>query len=810
MDTKIFFSKASAWQVKLTLSTLCLLANPGLAQNETEPKSRYNLELEEVEVTAQKRKENFMLVPITVNAFSTQDMINTGAISIQDIDSFIPGVEIGDSVGGSTQVGISIRGVSSPNISSGQDPSTATFYDGAYMPRAATSIPFTDIERIEVLKGPQGTLFGRNATSGVINIIPNKPQDEFDAFIKTRLGNQNLMRIEGMINTPLTDNTTLRTNLLSHERDGFTNNADGGNNFRDENFFAARSTLLYRFSEDTEIQLSADYEDRDEMPRPAIGVSKYAYKGSENPFRSTDQHDVIGGERESREMYGTSLKLESTLNDDWSLFALASYRAWETSNLQEEDGTANPRRYMDTNNIEDSDILYSELRLNYSDERITLVTGANYSREDVYQRTDIGLLTDTYMQFISNKLFDTFGIDLGPDGHIWDIELFGAPLPEELYLLFSSIDDIPAVLPPSFAGEYFTETMDNNGDFTNWGLFADLTYQLTDSIRLAAGLRYSYDKKEYSWQTSRQTVDWPYPLQRIQYNPTELGDGVDPNNYYNLYKATDDWNKVTGRFVVDWQFSDYAMAYFSYGTGYKSGGFDGQTFASAVSGSFDPEEMASYEIGLKGDFFNDRLRTELAVFHHQLDGRQQALSIKTGPDDLVAAPGIVSSDEKTDGIELIVTWKILENLRLGGLTTYRETDSLSELYYNTDGELSGGDNELGRTQTAYTVKLDWSPDISYGYLLLHMNYVFSENPGPDDNTPLFTTGPWYFQNKKLLNARLAWSNPSDNFEMALWGKNLLNEEHANNPGGFAADYLDVYHTIPEDTLTWGVDLRYAF
>jgi len=95
-----------------------------------------------------------MSVPAAVNAFTAQDMTNTGAATIQDIDSFMPGVEIGDAVGGSTQLGITIRGVSSPNVSSGQDPSVATFYDGAYMHRAVTSIPFTDIARTEVLKGP--------------------------------------------------------------------------------------------------------------------------------------------------------------------------------------------------------------------------------------------------------------------------------------------------------------------------------------------------------------------------------------------------------------------------------------------------------------------------------------------------------------------------------------------------------------------------------------------------------------------------------------------------------------------------------
>ena len=184
-------------------------------------KGGYNITLEEVVVTAQQREESTMSTPVTVNAFTAQDLTNTGALSIQDISDFMPGVDIGD--GATTQTGITIRGVSSPNISSGGDPSAATFYDGSYVPRAATTIPFADLARTEVLMGPQGTLFGRNATAGVVNIVPNAPKQEFETFLKVRLGNYDLQRYEGMINLPLGDQFALRANLLTSLRDGAVN-----------------------------------------------------------------------------------------------------------------------------------------------------------------------------------------------------------------------------------------------------------------------------------------------------------------------------------------------------------------------------------------------------------------------------------------------------------------------------------------------------------------------------------------------------------------------------------------------------------
>lgn len=817
--------------VKLALLALAgsTLANTSMAQEEAASKSRYSLQLEEVIVTAQKREEDFMSVPGAVSAFTAQDMVNTGAATIQDIDAFMPGVEIGDSVSGSTQLGITVRGVSSPNISSGQDPSVATFYDGSYMPRAVTSIPFTDIARTEVLKGPQGTLFGRNATAGVINIVPNKPTDQVEGFVKARLGNQDLVRVEGMFNTPVSDSLALRGNLFSHQRGGATDSATNGGDFRDEGFLAARGVMLWTPSEDTEIQFSADYEDRDEMPRAAIGVSKYAYQGSDDPFRGKDQHDVVGAgktyqanrtnEEETREMYGVSLQINQVLSDQWDMFGIVSYRDWDTTNLQEEDGTPQARRYLDTNNIEDSNILYSEVRFHFVDENFDLILGANYSEEEVFQRTDIGLLTDSYMQLLSGELLpfaQELGlidpdIELGPDDHIWD---YFSDAPDATYLGFSALaseitGSPTAVLPPSFGERYFTETMDNNGDFTNWGVFVDGTYQLTDTIRLAAGLRYSYDEKEYSWQTYDNSFDdWPFVPFRVNYLPSETGASIE--DWYDEYTAKDDWNKTTGRLVADWQFTDYAMTYFSFSTGYKSGGFDGQSFRSFSAGSFDPEEMTSYELGLKGDFFAESLRIELALFHHELDGKQTSTDVRDGPDDPTAAPGVISSDEEADGVELVVTWNVTDTLRLGGLTTYRETDNISQQYYNAAGDLVGGDTNSGETNTEYTLKLDWTPEIAYGYLLLHMNYQFREDPGPNEDTAIFTTGRWYFQDEKLLNARLAWSNEEDNIEVALWGNNLLDEERAGNPGGLAADELGAYHTNIDDALTWGVDLRYSF
>ena len=375
----------------LVLTAIALTCVGAYAQD-ARPRG-YSTQIEEVVVTAQKREQDTMTVPITVNAFTAQDMLNTGADNIQDIADFMPGVEIG--AGGATQVTIAIRGIESPNISSGGDPSVATFYDNAYMPRAATSIPFTDIARTEVLKGPQGTLFGRNATAGVINIVPNKPIQESEGFIKSRVGNYGLLNVEGMINEPLTDDIAVRANVFSHQRDGIIENVGIGDDLREEGFVAARTSILYDLSPDTSIQLAGDYEDRSESPGYSIGVSQYAY--STDPYNSKAANDVYDRE-ENRDMYGASLQGDHSFNQELSLFGIVSYRDWKTWNKQDEDGTADPTRYLDTNNIEESNIWYNEVRLHFVNDRFDAIAGGNYSVEDVYQRTDGGAGTSVYMK----------------------------------------------------------------------------------------------------------------------------------------------------------------------------------------------------------------------------------------------------------------------------------------------------------------------------------------------------------------------------------------------------------------------------
>jgi len=816
---------------KLVLCTASAISVLGMTGSAAAQESKgYSIELEEIVVTAQKREQGIMDTPVTVNAFTAQDIVNTGALSIQDIDDFLPGVDIGDDSQSSTQSGISIRGISSPNISSGGDPSVATFYDEAYVPRAATTIPFTDIARVEVLKGPQGTLFGRNATAGVINMVPNAPAEEFDAFVKVRAGNYNHQRLEGMLNFAASDSIFIRANALSSTRDGYNENVGIGPDTDDEDVQTFRLSALFNISEATSLQLSYDLEDRNEAATTSIGVSKYAYgavidpatgASSVDPTRRVTSNDVEGA-RESRDMSAFSAKLNHQISDQWSLFAISSFRQWETFNLQDDDGTSDINRYFDTNNIEDSDINYNELRFHFEGDKTNIIFGANYSKEDIFQRTDTRASTDSWGYFWGGP----GGLDLGGgsfDVSTTDLNVFGAvsgqPLlpffPEtiidQVYLGVSQaiaplVGFVPPLLPPRFNGQFWTESIENTGVFENFGVFVDGTYELNESMRIAAGLRYSKDEKEYTWQTFpvADQIDFP-TVRNLIYTP--------PNDDFRKYEAQDDWSEVTGRLVYSWDISDDAMFYATYATGYKSGGFDGQSFDLL---SFAPETIENIELGLKGDFFNNRMRIEGAIFKQDLQDRQQSVSL-IPEGSSVAKPSVIGGDQDIEGIEIILSYAVLDTLRIGFNTTVRDTESIFERYIDAAGNPAGGVKSKSSADNDWALRADWTPQISKGSLLVHVDYVFDEFTSAFDdslqsfiNAGLISDGPWYQDDQKKLSARVAWLRDDDKLEVALWGDNLLDEDHADNPGGFTASTTGASLTRLNAPRTWGVDLRYSF
>ncbi len=773
--------------------------------------------LEEIIVTAQKRQQQAIDVPIAIGTFSQRDIINTGALTLQDIDAYIVGFDAGGET--FTQQGYSIRGISSPNISTGGDPSVSTFYDGAYLPRAATTVAFADMERVEVLRGPQGTLFGRNAAAGVVNLVPNAPTTErVEGSARLRAGNLNLLRVEGMINLPVSDTFAIRANALFNQRDGISDNVEPAEfDAGEKGNWAGRVAMRWEPSDATALQLAVDVDHFDQAPSMAIGVSPYSL--NTNPYSGVYANDVINGE-ETRDMWGVTGKWFQDLGDAWSMTAIANYRDFETTNRQDEDGTADATRYFDTNNVEDSDIAYGELQFNYNTDRINAVVGATYSLENTYQRTEANALADSIARLVTQDFNAGFGFNMD---HIWNPEDYagalsavGIPLTAEAvtesgdfwYEFISGVLNEPMVFGPSFAGEVWGEYIINEGEFENAGIYADIEYALTDRLSITAGLRYSEDTKEFSWLIPPTTFAALRPGVSNQIFTDARGDYASAAT--TPLSAKESWSKTTGRLVGTYRISEQLIGYASFSTGYKAGGYDSLAIRTSQD-PLRPENSEQYEIGLKGDLFANRLQVQLSLFDLTVDGRQRSVETRP-PGQENAIPTVINVDSMVTGVEVNISWLITEDLLFTALTTYREEETESAEFYNAQGELTQFDTS-GNTAGNYTLTLDWRPEFLGGELLVRGEYIYGENTrdsGDANFNEDFANIPGYTDDTRLVNGRIAWTNPDNTWEVALWGRNLTDEERI---GGISQTTVAVFGTPIlriQDPQTWGIEAIYSF
>ncbi len=852
-----------------------------------EDKAADESSIEVVTVTAQKRIQNILKVPVTVGTVSEDTIEESGSVLLSDIDKFIPGFEFSD--GNVTQAGVTMRGISSSNISVGGDPSSATFYDDVYMPRAAQNVVFSDMARIEVLKGPQGTLFGRNAAMGVVNMVPKAPGAELEGFVKATLGTDNMQRYEGMFNVPLTDNFYMRGNFLTNAQDGFIDNVADPKDWNEGNKHwelgerdhkAARISFLWDIADTTDFQISYDWDDLEQAPPMAIGFNQYSYDGGKSYMGNKAENDVKDGV-EARDMYGITAKFNHEFNDEWSMKYVLSYREWQTVNREDEDGTADIRRYFDTSNNEDSDILYTELQVNYVSDTINAVAGFSYSKEKVSQTTELNITSDSAATLITGDLnnqinglvaaqvagmlggntdahaagafgpgvtfagaVETVKASMGIEEmeHMWNpdewsntlnalgfgeqimaaIGMPGQPLTADIVsatgnltydlistqlpaLVGSDALYVPEIYGPGYAGEFWSESVNNTGDFTNWGIFADVDYAINDKWNVIAGLRYSQDEKDFSWYIPQNSfANVPSNMFIPEAAKIPLGNIIFPQV---SMVASDSWDKVTGRLVTSYQVTDDHMVFASYSTGYKSGGFD--SLAPSFVG-FEPEDTTNYEFGYKGILW-DAVVANVSMYYLELTNLQEAImSKKEG--DIAAKPGIINLDKSITGLELDLRWSVNDSLTLGVLTEIRSTDTDKPEFYNAEGNLIPATSSNAKASSAYTVTADWMPDFGVGTTNLHVDYVFEENTNADiiGLEDYAKAVPEFFTDVKSLNARLSWANDDDNIEIGLWGKNLLDRQHVLSIGGYAADVLGTPYGRISKGLEAGIDVKYSF
>ncbi|MVZ96744.1 TonB-dependent receptor [Sphingorhabdus sp. IMCC26285] len=770
----------------------------------------------EIVVTAQKREQNLQDVPIPIQVVSDEFINDLAADNISDISRFIPGLEV--SAGSPTQPSYKIRGVQTSDFGVGTDPAVGVYVDGIYSARSGAAVlSFGDIERIEVLKGPQGTLFGRNSAAGAVSIITKKPVDRFEGKLQARLGNYAKKRIEGLLNVPIGDNLALRVNGLYNKRNGLFRDAATGERLNRENNWAARAALRWEISSDTDATLTWTHDNLDQDARPAIGIVSIPPAPGQppvpsvpadylNPFKVPIFNDVIDN-HETRNLDETSL----TINHDFGDIAFSSISSWRkfrTENREDEDGTNRVDLYFDTNNRERNESWYQELRLAGETGAFNWIVGTSYFNEKAQQVSDTFTFTDTVNTTLGNVGLGTPFTDL------------------ENGLL------IPLGVPATLLGHGWREAMFNEGKFKAFAAYADVIWAVSDRLKLTVGGRYTKDKKRFQWLNGpREAPTLDATLQSLAAQGILGLAGVTPADFQfdlvfdqsplagigcdNGGTVTEgapcvlkrSYSNFSPRVVVDYKVADDILLYASFTKGYKAGGFNSVQIAS----EFKNEDVTNFEFGVKSQFREAHLILNLSGFRYVYKNKQ---SIRLGLPAGSSIPQylVETSDDQAWGADFELNWNPVKPLRLFANTQYIDSTFKKRVLAN-NLDLSGQPTGEPKLSTAFGARYEHifeggsrlAFQAAHSYRGRTRQNDDSIAQGALSATTAFKTGS--IQNRTDL--RLSWTSKDERFEFGLYGNNVFNNRYVS-VNNLTKDTLGTPFVSISEPVFWGGDVTVKF
>ncbi|MEH6605020.1 MAG: TonB-dependent receptor [Pseudomonadales bacterium] len=804
------------------------------------------LMLEEVVVTAQKRSENIQDVPISITAYSAEGLEKLNVRNLTDIGRFTPGVEMNND--NSLQPTYSIRGIQTSDWTIGSDPSVAVYVDGVYSARAAgAETALADVARVEVLKGPQGTLFGRNATGGAIHIISALPEFENGGRIKLTGGNYDRRDAELMGNFSASDSLAFRANFTTRNRDGYLENLEGGDGYNEESRWGGRVSMLWQPSDATSVVLRADMGKLDQQSAAQYTAIPAVFE-SANPGSTHDKFGDITHDspaQEYRDMWGASMEINHTLSNDITFTSITGYRDFETKLNEDLDGSNNLEYEFFSNNPEQSKYISQEFRFTGATDSVNWTAGASYSNEEVEHITkatfnystlenfavytgvkdanadalDAGLVTEQelagllpgiryYNQIGGNPL----GIDgcggQNCDGIAMASFLFGFLASNDLYPWGTNPETgVPGlmalILQPNIANHTpWPEQVDTQGDYTSWAIYGDATWAVNEKMNLTGGLRYTLDEKDFAMQSSYQncipTFAPGYP-ECIPLGLAFFNNGqaiVDTNE-------SEDWDALSGRVVLDYLVGEDTMLYGSIATGFKSGGFNSLSSGPGISSSYDAEEVINYEIGSKGTYMDGALQLNAALFFYDYTNLQE-LSLIGYP---IPTYQLRNADAEGKGLEVEFNWRITEGFRMAGNYSYLDTEytkyNIIEAAGETEEDDKTGEPRVDTPQNKVNLLAEYVMPVSnFGDVSFRIDWTWvDERPGDDASKMI--------DSYSLTNARVDFRSENQRWGLSGWVTNLADEENIQGYGsnGEAIGSLTQWRLTPR---MYGIDVVFNF
>jgi iron complex outermembrane receptor protein len=772
----------------------------GLTANAQEAESKEKQGFETITVTAQKRVENLNEVPVAVSVLRENQINSAFSANIEGLQALVPSVSFrkGNTTRNSA---ITIRGVGTISFSIAAEPSVSTVVDGVVLGRSGQAfVDLYDLDRIEVLRGPQGTLFGKNASAGVVNITTKRPSDEFEGSFEATLFQDNEYRLKTSVSGPLNDNVSGSLTVLKSQFDGYINNVYNNQTVSGYDKEGVRAMLDIEAAGDTDILFIFENVNSNDSCCADLELTPSGRHNSEASPTNPDGLDLeqrqVDHDFETRTLDETtafSVQVDKELGDH-QLTSITAYRGWNNTEFREGDFTSTtgsipfPVNFGNVNNggvaFQLHDIGPQEWDQVSQELRIASPTGGALDYQAGFfwwnQKSERNFTRDASCQnnggqfpaAIGRYLTDVVGVTDPSDTDIQD---------------FISDEGLSCNANDIVSATAYMET-----EFDNWAVFGDGKYHINDDFRLLFGLRYTND--EVSFSHNRSSND--------QYG--RKGVGVRESSLDTDYQGSTDQSNVSGKFGAQFNLNDDSMVYATYSQGYKGPAFN--VFYNMSDNDTLPigkETSDAYELGYK--YASRDLIFNAAIFRTEIDGFQA-----NNPEllDGVFITRLTNAGSViTQGVEFDFMWQATDALTLtGGLSS---VDAEVDEFRCPVGLLTCDGNS--------GADLPFSPDLKYSVtgeyfwelndmdIYLNGSYVYTDEifagaPGADGTA--VTSLPDY----AILNASIAFSFDDDNYRISLIGKNLTDESFVTTYSGDGFRYQ-----IPRDADRYfGVQLRAKF
>lgn len=772
--------------------------------------------IEDIVVTARRSNESLQTTPVAVTAVTSIALERAQINDVSQLQNIAPGLVVFPATAQPGSAQFSLRGQSQDEGLIAVDQSVGAYVDGVYVARSSGGLlNLVDVERVEVLRGPQGTLFGRNTTGGAINIVNKVPTGDLEGMVRLRYGNYDAKEAVGVINVPLLgDQLALRAVYQHSDHDGYGRSVLFNERLAWDNTDFVRASLLIAPTDSPiRVLLQGDYTDR-RTGGAAVGLKSITRTGAQTglvalcsgPTAVADcpvkrpagddlanyAIDIVGrdnfydfylsvpGIYGNAKTAGLSATIDVDLGSDIAFKSITAWRKIDTASLSDNDGTpyvfSGGLLRTDGNQIKQrqisQEIQFSGKSLN---DRLKWIVGAFYFKET--------------------------GLDTGQN-----------------YALF-----------PLSQGLSYVDGSVRNESIAGYGQF---TFNITDAVRFTGGLRYSVDKRHLVRRNRSET-----PGHSGNFTCSIAAGSRDPAGFTlpngTVCQATNDvtYGYMSYTAGLDWELNDQVFLYAKTSRAFRSGGFNTRAVTGGSAVGFAPEKLTDYEIGGKLNLFDRRVRLNLAAFYSDYKNVQRLIPVVVPGTNTLTSGVQNAAAAKIYGFEGELTVRATDRLTLSASTTLLapKFTSFGVAVTTNSGGVAVADARSTpyslAPKVSYLLSADYELPVSFGSVNFHGDYAYrgelQQRPplsypgvaGPDGypasfayNNPDTALSPGY----GIFNAQIAFKLEKQNLEIALYGRNLFGKKYIAQLLALQDTALGFTNYLPGDPRTYGISATINF